>query len=240
MRIAICDDEALDRIQLEETIRLLAKKEHFDCTIDAFSDAETFLESAAVVDYDMVYLDIYMDGKNGIEAAKALPPRFRGFIIFTTTSPDFALEAIDLNAVHYLIKPVTLAKLEEVYVRCVDRNHTSRQEPVLEVLSERKKMAIPQETIDYIESHNKFAIIHCGVKTFKTYDNLSLMRDQLLPALFISPHRSFIINMGYIDGFQKSRITLKDGRTIAVSRNVRDTVADAYTEYLAGLLRGKG
>ena len=205
----------------------MAANHQFSCTLDEFSDGPALLDRVASQDYDAIFLDIFMEGLNGIDVARSLPSRFHGFLVFTTTSPDFALDAIGLDAVHYLLKPVTMDHLEEVYARWSERSR-KKQTSVLEITVDRQHLILDQEAIHYIDANNKSSIIHANDGVYKTYETMAALRDRLNEGIFIFPQRSFIVNMDYIDRFQKTRLILKDGTKLNVGRAIRDAIADKY------------
>lgn len=236
MKIAICDDVAQDRIALTQLLHHLAEKRGASFAIDAFSDGASLLDAAAQTDYDLIFFDIYMDGISGIETAQLLPPSFKGSIIFTTTSPDFALDAFALDAVHYLLKPITMPNLEEAYSRVLLRRTPITAQ--LTITVDRRQLVIPQDDIDLVEANNKSSLIHAGTQCYKTYEPINALRQRLDEDRFILPHRSYIVNLDFIDSYQKTRLVLKNGLALTIGRQLREDVAARYTKYLADIVRG--
>lgn len=128
INIAICDDNPLDLTQLEGSILNLSKALNLPVCLTTYPDGKALLAHLDHTDFTAIFLDIFMADLNGIDVAQAIAKRSDAFIIFTTTSSEFALEAIDLGAVHYLIKPITEEALREVYRRCAARS-TKRRDP---------------------------------------------------------------------------------------------------------------
>lgn len=236
MKIAICDDVAQDRIALTQLLHHLAEKRGASFAIDAFSDGASLLDATAQTDYDLIFFDIYMDGISGIETAQLLPPSFKGSIIFTTTSPDFALDAFALDAVHYLLKPITMPNLEEAYSRVLLRRTPITAQ--LTITVDRRQLVIPQDDIDLVEANNKSSLIHAGAQCYKTYESINALRQRLDEDRFILPHRSYIVNLDFIDSYQKTRLVLKNGLALTIGRQLREDVAARYTKYLADIVRG--
>lgn len=236
MKIAICDDVAQDRIALTQLLHHLAEKRGASFAIDAFSDGASLLDATAQTDYDLIFFDIYMDGISGIETAQLLPPSFKGSIIFTTTSPDFALDAFALDAVHYLLKPITMPNLEEAYSRVLLRRTPITAQ--LTITVDRRQLVIPQDDIDLVEANNKSSLIHAGTQCYKTYEPINALRQRLDEDRFILPHRSYIVNLDFIDSYQKTRLVLKNGLALTIGRQLREDVAARYTKYLADIVRG--
>ena len=107
--IAICDDEKI----IIERIADLIKKQSVDCHIESFSAGSEML--AAQKHFDMIFLDIKMEGINGIETARAVREYDRkAVIIFVTAIKEYVFEAFDVGAFHYLLKPIDEQKFAEV------------------------------------------------------------------------------------------------------------------------------
>ena len=100
MHIALCDDEKNELLLLREMVQAFCEKKRLEAVIDVFSGGEDFLASAQR--YDILFMDIYLPGMNGMEAAERAGALARQQIVFTTVSREYAVEAFRLNAAHYL------------------------------------------------------------------------------------------------------------------------------------------
>lgn len=140
MRIAVCDDEQREREALFMAIQSQEKKNK----VELFSKGAAFLEAAKEKPFfDLVFLDIYMPGEHGLRVAKELQKISPNTgIVFTTTSTDHAIEAFELDAVHYLVKPVSGEKIKEVFARMEKKQ--SENNPVLVVTSARRSQMLYQ------------------------------------------------------------------------------------------------
>ena len=111
IRIAVCDDLAEDRENITRLLSEYTDKNNLYVKIEEFSSGEAFLSSDTSV-YSLVFMDIFMSGMNGMETAKKLISRnSRVQIVFGSTSTEFAAEAFDIEALHYMVKPVRKEKL---------------------------------------------------------------------------------------------------------------------------------
>ena len=108
MRIAIVDDIAAERNLLHTRLNYKLKQRSIQADVLEYESGEAFLADAEQQPFTVVFLDIYMDGMSGMEAAKALRKLDTDcLLIFTTTSTDHALEGFQVRAMHYLVKPYT-------------------------------------------------------------------------------------------------------------------------------------
>lgn len=124
IRIAIVDDEKVIR----EQIKKLVEKKQIDCEIDTYGTGEDLLKADSV--YDIIFLDIQMDGMNGIDTARALRQKADNTVlIFITGVKEYVFDAFDVAAFHYLIKPIEENKFWEVCDRAVLAVTKKKQNP---------------------------------------------------------------------------------------------------------------
>ena len=150
MTIAIVDDIAEERVLLRKRLEkiLLQKNIEFHCC--EYENGEAFLEASKIQNFTVLFLDIYMDGINGIEIAK----NFRKFnkdcmLIFTTTSRDHALEGFQVRAMHYLVKPYSEEDLISLFDEILSR--IPAPEKILEIKINGSDFQVPFKTIIHAE-----------------------------------------------------------------------------------------
>ncbi len=113
MRIAIVDDLAAERALLKDRLEQQLQRRNVQADILEYESGETFLEAARKAPFTAAFLDIYMDGMTGMEAAKKLRKTDTDcLLVFITTSTDHALEGFQVRALHYLVKPFTEADID--------------------------------------------------------------------------------------------------------------------------------
>ena len=232
MRIAVCDDETA-QIQLichwiEAICALQAKK----IELLPFTDYKKFLAYAARTFIDIAFLDIYMDKSNGIDAARVLR-RFNQTcaIIFVTSSPDHALEAFEVQASHYLIKPVTEANMREALQRTP---LLAAKEKSLSIIAHYLPMEIPLHEILYItvEGHDTRIYLQNGTSQL-THTPLTRIREMLdSDPRFLTCQRNTLINADAIHHFTNDSILLNDGSTFAIPKKRYTELFNCYHQYL--------
>ena len=117
IKIAVCDDQEQDRQTVLNLLAAYLDQNNLYAVIDTFSSGEALLD-ADVSSYNLVFLDIFMAEMNGMETAKALMEKNNRLqIVFTTTSLEFAAEAFEIEALHYIVKPVE----KEQFYRVLDK-----------------------------------------------------------------------------------------------------------------------
>ena len=155
--IAIVDDEKIIR----EQIKFFVEKKQTESVIDTYSSGEELL--MVNKRYDIVFLDIQMDGINGIDTAKALRQKTEDTVlIFITGIKEYVFDAFDVAAFHYLIKPIEELKFSLVYEKAILEVRKKKQHNIgqLFVKTRSRNVTLEQRDILYIESRAKKVEMH--------------------------------------------------------------------------------
>lgn len=226
MRIAIVDDEKIICEQIKDFIQ----KEHGDCQIDSYFSGQAFLEAGK--QFDLVFLDIQMEGMDGMDTARALrKTQPEAVLIFVTGSKEYVFEAFDVSAFHYLLKPLEETKFKEVLARALlesQRHRAGRQE---RLFIRTKNLTIDQKDILYIESRGKKVDIHTLKETFSIYGAMNELETQLSKS-FYRCHRGYLVNMAYITEYGTDSITLTGGARVYLTKKKHGEFVKAYMWYL--------
>ncbi|MDZ7773122.1 MAG: LytTR family DNA-binding domain-containing protein [Balneolaceae bacterium] len=188
-------------------------------------EAKRFLENQAV---DLLLLDIEMPELDGLQLVKTLaePPA----VILVTAHRDYAVEGFEVNAVDYLMKPVSFPR----FVRALDRFEQSRvssngetpDAPApLYVTVDRKKRLIDPDEIRYVESLKDYIRIHTDRENIITKETTSDFEERLPDGRFLRIHRSFIVNVDRIRTVSHDEIELED-RILPVGRSYKERVME--------------
>ena len=182
LNIAICDDEEIIREQIKE----LAEKEMPDVCAGLYETGDALL--AAGKQFDIVFLDIQMEGTDGIETAKRLRQRDEDTIlIFITGIREYVFEAFDVAAFHYLLKPIEEQKFMEVLDRAAKEagKRKGQKERQIFIRAKNQGYTLKLNSILYIESRGKKVEIHTTdmediIESYATMDELEGRHDSLL------------------------------------------------------------
>lgn len=236
MKIAICDDEKL----ICEQIKRLVKRQLPDCAADCFQTGEALLFSEK--EYDLIFLDICMEGRNGIETARTLRKRQEEvLLVFITGRKDYVFQAFDVEAFHYLLKPIEERKFQEVLKRAVTvigKKHKTESRKLL-VRTRTRNTAIPIRDIVYIENRKRKAEIHTVHDLIEIYATMKELESQMDES-FYRCHRGYLVNMAYIAEYNSETIRLSNGETVFLSRERYPEFVRTYMHYLrnGGAVRG--
>ncbi|MDE5933457.1 MAG: LytTR family DNA-binding domain-containing protein [Lachnospiraceae bacterium] len=233
MNIAICDDEKILREQLQE----LLAKQGAACKIDSIGAYETGSALlAATRRYDIIFLDIQMEGMSGIETARALRARKDdAVLIFVTGLKDYVFEAFDVAAFHYLLKPLREEKFAEVFERAVSEVEKAKPKEngpeQLFIRQRGRSIKLDKAHILYVESRQRKALIHTARETVEIYATMRGLEKEL-GEQFYRCHRGYLVNLSSITGYTGDTITLCNGEDIYLAREKYQEFVKVYMRYL--------
>lgn len=233
-RVALCEDEAAEREHLVGLSRDILAAQGVEAEIAPYSSADELLHeiNKKRIDFDLYLLDIEMkEGVSGLDLARRLYGRgVRDRIIFITGSPEYALHGYDVEPIHYLTKPVSREKMEGAIRRALGRRGAQT------VMFQRggRDVPIPVREIRCLESRNHGVVIHLeeGEQAFA----MPLTEaERLLPAgAFCRCHKSYLVNLAWVERATHSGVLLKDGRRLPMSRTFYSGFQNALVRRLNG------
>ena len=236
LNIAICDDEKVIREQIKE----LAEKE-MSCVCDGLYETGDAL-LAAGKQFDIVFLDIQMEGTDGIETAKRLRERDEDTIlIFITGIREYVFQAFDVAAFHYLLKPIEEEKFREVFRRAgreLEKRKSKRRETVF-IKTRNRSFSLEKDNILYIESRGKKVEIHTTGETIEAYASMNEMEGQLGES-FYRCHRGYLVNMAYVAEYDSESVTLNNGEYVYLAKEKYGEFVKAYMRYLRNGVNADG
>lgn len=181
-------------------------------SIKTFTSGEELLKEKKK--FDIVLLDLMLPGIHGLEVARQISGRSR--VIFITSYREHAVEAFDVNAVHYLVKPVTEERLFRALGRAVNQTEKVDNQ-ALTIIKNGKTQVIFIRDIFYCEVFNHQVQIHTVHGTYDYLGTLDTL-ENMLDERFFRCHRSYIVNMSCVAGQEKGVANLTNGERIFISR----------------------
>lgn len=231
MRIAICDDLKSDRVLLEEYCIKYAEEKNINIEAEVFENADSLILSQNIFHYEMIFLDIFMKGISGVEAARILRNKgFDGTLVFTTTSSEFYADGFEVEAAHYLIKPIQYEMFCEAMRRLKLRMKDKKR--MVKVTVGRSELQIPRNGIQYIEVYGHRTTLHTVKGEMVIAQSLAAIEKSLEGEPFIRCYRCYIINMDYVQKMNKDMFIMKDGKEIPISRDRRTWMKKYYMNYI--------
>ncbi|MEO6001019.1 MAG: LytTR family DNA-binding domain-containing protein [Chitinophagaceae bacterium] len=230
----IVDDEPLAR----EVIRLhISKLAGWNILQECVSAMEAY-EALINHNIQVIFLDIQMPRIQGTDFLRSLknPPK----IIFTSAHPGYAVEGFELNAIDYLLKPITfdrfnqaIAKVEQqlkpgltVTPSSSHQSRPDRQEDFIFIKQDTRLVKVSFADILFLEARRDFTQIHLKDKKLLAGFHLKMLEDMLPSSLFMRVHRSYIVRLSAIEALSGNIIEMK-GFQIPVSSANREVLAQA-------------
>lgn len=231
LKIAVCDDVFADRQRLVSLI----KAEIPYCEVISYESGESLLwDFESGTRFDLFFLDIFMDGMNGVEAAeciRATDPD--ALLIFVSSSDDFYRHSYDLYAFNYLIKPLAQDKLVEVLQRAVNRLNKD-VEQVVRISFNDSLHTVRCSQLLYLWSEQHVVNFYLkNGEILKAYGKMDDFVTQLPADYFVRCHQSYIINLNYVTSLLPNEFVL-GGIKIPVSRSYSRQARDKYHAQIFG------
>lgn len=232
MRIAVCDD---DRAIREELSRLI-QKQVSEVDIAEYQSGEELINAKG--NFDIYFLDIEMGKVSGMDIARHIRGREengrqRSIIIFVTGYREYMEAAFDVNAFHYLMKPIDTEKFSEVFGRAWKEAAVSYEQTkkYIIVKSSGTQKKILLKNIYYIESGNKKVIFHTTDGTLEVYGKMEELENGLRNT-FYRCHRCYLVNMEKISAYSADNIQVINGDNLLLARKKYSDFIKTYIRYV--------
>jgi len=228
-KIAICDDEQKQIEYINSIVASWSANEGHNCKICNFASAEAFLfEYAENKTYDILLLDIEMKNMNGIELAKQIrKDNNRAEIIFITSHFEFVGEGYEVDALHYLIKPIASDRLIQVLNKAAKK--LSVDPPSVVISCEKETVKLYESDILYAESFLHYIVIHTKNKEYKIKESISAFEDKLSDD-FYRIHRSYLVSLKHITRISRTSVNVGSNE-LPLARGKYDDINRAFIEH---------
>ncbi len=221
IKCVIVDDEptARDILQI-----LISQIEGIDI-IFSCKNASEALSILNENNIDLLFLDINMPGMSGITLAKSISKKTK--IIFTTAYREYAIDGFDLQAVDYLLKPISLGRMQQAIEKYKSENNRSQQNAIsskeyIIIRSERKMVKINLSEMLYVESLSDYLKVYTETKMIITRETITNIDAKLPSNSFIRIHRSYIVSINYINSYTSEFVEINE-KAIPISRSYRSS-----------------
>jgi DNA-binding LytR/AlgR family response regulator len=243
VNIALCDDETIITDQVSKIIKQyeIERKQEIHC--DAFTDGESLLLTEK--EYDIIFLDIYMNGLDGIETARKLRKKDKKVeIIYLTSYAGLTREALSVHAFDYLEKPVReediYAQLDEVLEKILHKKMNEELKKKTVVFNSGKNtLRISVDDIYYFERTERKIIAVTSKGNFNIYETIASLEEKLHQHDFVTPHQSFVVNINNIKDYIKEEIIMTNHDIIPVAQKRKSEFKRIMREFLQKQLESK-
>ncbi len=235
LQIAVCDDNVDELSNMVHLIILYKASKNFSCEYAVFPNGFDLISNLEKGKrFDIYCLDIIMPGFTGIEVAKEI----RGFdkiapILFFTSSPEYALESYSVKAINYVLKPISKEKLFCTFDEMLEQIKAEKEEDAFIVKSNEGIQKILLSNLVFAEVIGRNVLYHLrSGKVIECTESFSSVCDNLMKyGCFIKPHRSYLVNMQYVDTIKNHQILLQTLSSVPVAQGKAREVKQQYLNY---------
>ncbi|WP_053956388.1 LytR/AlgR family response regulator transcription factor [Inediibacterium massiliense] len=233
-QIAICEDN----IEEQNHLLYLIENSDFPTKITIFNRGEELLKEYKVGKFDLIFMDIYMNGMSGVDAVTSIRKIDENVpVAFTTTSTDHTLESYRLEALKYLEKPVKTKAVHELLELARFKKENT---PRLILKIKGKDIFVSFNRILYAEqkSHT-LSLFLTGGEVLHANEKLDNIEKQFDGQNFFRCHKSYLVNFFYVKNLDKELMvfTMKEGKNVHIRRESMSKARKAFEAYLFDMTR---
>ena len=233
MRVAIVDDVRSDAQVLQDHLRRYQEEGGGMWETVLYPSGTDFL-ARYQPDFDLVILDIDMPGLNGVDAARRIRELGDNVVLmFVTNMPQYALQGYAVDAVDYLIKPVSYEEFA-LKLKKAQRYARLNQSAQLTLHTADGMVLVPSDRLVYVEASPHYLTYHTLDGDYRVRGSLSQAEAELPTSLFARCGGSFLVNLRHVKGIEKQDV-LVGGERVKLSRGKRLEFMEKFSRYLGGL-----
>ena len=232
LRVAIVEDDSHDLRRLEEALERYQRDNNEPMNITTFSDGKDIAASYQA-EFDIILMDIEMKEMNGMQAARKIREVDEDVIIlFITNVSGYALEGYKVDAVDYIIKPVSYFSFSESMRKAIRKAKRNTEKSYVVISSGAGKSRLDVSKICYLEVQDHVLIYHTEDGDFITSGSITNAQSELKDERFFRCNRCYIVNLDYVDSFEKGILTVH-GDEISVSRGRKPEFLEALNRHIS-------
>lgn len=234
LHIAVCDDEKYYRELMNQLIIKYLNNYQIDYNIDIFTSGKNLCEQGlGRAKYNIIFLDINMNEVDGIKTAYKIRTIDKDVnIVFVTGFINYVLEGYKVNAIRYILKDNLEISLEECLNAILEKIKNQKKKVGFSFIEGEKR--VNTDKIFYIESQKHkltFYILDSDLEKYNIYDKLDNIEPQLKEYGFLRIHKSYLVNMKYIERINNYRAVLTSGQGLSIPKLRYQSVKEAFVLY---------
>ncbi len=214
MKIALCDDSSIFRRDVRTKVEGYFNS--LDLVIDEYESGESLLKTLQILSYDLLILDIEMNGIDGLETAREIRSSGSDMpIILLTSHTEFAMDGYEMGVFRFLAKPVNEEKLYKALDDIVSRMSDDKK-IMLRIDGEDRMISV--SSIMYITASNVYLDVVMKDGTLVVRKKLKDIMEELPEELFVQIHRSSIVNVSYVASISAGDVVMHDGKKLSATK----------------------
>ena len=226
IKVAIVDDEKLICSEVQNVLSKLEKKHGISMDMVSYFDGISFHNDLRKGEfYDVVFLDIEMDGLTGLEVSKILRESMGNEatqIIYISGKTEYAIDVFDYDPIHFLAKPLSEEKIEKALLKLINRLNLKAESFVYKIGHDTFK--VPIKDIIYFENEKRKIIMYYRNQKAEFYGSIENIYQQLKPYRFVQIHRSFIINPLHVRLYTYETVEMSNHKTLQIAQSKRKEI----------------
>lgn len=227
-RIAICDDELRVLKDIAARIQQITTSIETECELNTYTSGTELLDDMSVREFDAVFIDIEMDGKNGIEISKEIVNKdFRCYIIYISNRDDMAADTIRFRPFWFIRKKKMGTELEE----CVKKLFSVINDEQVIVCEGKEQYQVRVNDIIYFEACGHYINVNTNKGQLQMREKMNVLENRCADYGFIRVHKGFLVNVKYIFSINGRGCVLMDKTVIPISRGKIDELNKQMMRY---------
>ena len=231
MTIVLCDDQPIYLREASGILKTYAEKNDMSFEIVTFTDSAVLCEQDDVVP-DILFLDIRMDGQDGIETGRRVNLKWRKCrIVYLTDYISYATDVYQTEHVYYVLKPELEERLAEVMKKVLD--DIAADEKQILFREGKDEISLSTGEILYFERNLRKTIVNTRDGFYEVQEKLSDIARRLPALQFVRCHHSYLVSVSAIRKLGRESMELSDGTVIPISRRYQKEVKDGFALWLS-------
>lgn len=230
IKVAIVEDEKEQAQRLRGFVEQFAREKDKKIQIRMYSDGDEFVRDLSG-GVDIALLDIQMKRMNGMQAAEEIRKSDEEMIIlFITNLVQYAVQGYSVNAMNFLLKPVSYFTFSDKFAQAVKRLE-KRKGKLLEIKTDKGFTRLRPEDIYYVEIVNRRLVIHTEDREFYCTEPMQSLEEKLDSRMFFRCHVAYLVNLEYVRQVMKNAAMVGD-KEVMVSKYRKKEFLNALTNYM--------
>ncbi len=232
IKIAVCDDDISFTGITQTYLEQISSDYRTELEISVFlSGSALTREYQAGNNFDLIFLDIEMNGMDGIETAKHIREQdYHALIVYISSHDEYLRQLFEAEPFRFLKKPVAYEDLLAVFFQAQKRI-TAMQNDYFCFRSGKNLMKVFCKDILYFESSGRKVVLHTTQRAYEFYDKLNNIEESLKDFRFVRIHKAYLVNIDNVESFQYERLALTDGTILSISEKNRPRLRNEFWHY---------